>query len=51
MINNKTDFANMLRVDYRQHLCWENEGIIPQAETMFKDAVKLNKKVYEWYLE
>ena len=48
---NKTGFAKLLEINYRQYLRYE-DGVIPQPETMFIIAKKLNMRVDEiWYLD
>lgn len=47
---NKKEFAELLEINYRQYLRYE-DGVIPQPETMFKIARKLKMRVDEiWYL-
>jgi putative transcriptional regulator len=41
---NKTEFAKLLEIDFRQYSRYEN-GVVPTSESMLRIAQKLNKKV------
>jgi len=50
-IDSMKEFAAFLGINYRQYTEYE-KGVVPQPETMFKIAKKLNKPIEEiFYLE